>query len=134
MMNITRSEQEYARFKLAQAREALEYAHGLLADKGELNYVVNSLYYAFYYPVLALLHARGIPAAMQSVSIALFEKEFVKTGMIEQRLFHALQRAFELKPKCSVPQLNIVSRHEVEALLVEASGFLSAVGRMVGDR
>jgi uncharacterized protein (UPF0332 family) len=75
-----------------------------------LNYVVNSLYYAFYYPALALLHTKGIPAAMQSVSAALFEREFIKTGEIDQRFFRALRRLFELKPKCSTPQLNMISR------------------------
>jgi len=133
-MEVSKADREYARFKLAQAREALEDAEGLLADSAELNYVVNSLYYAFYYPALALLHAKGIPLAMQSVSIALFEGEFVKTGMIDRRFFQALRRLFELKPKCSTPQLNMVSRPEVETLLAEASGFIDTVERVVGDR
>lgn len=133
-MEANKAHREYARLKLAQANEALDDARGLLADNAELKYVVNSLYYAMYYPALALLHTRGIPAAMQSVSVALFEKEFVNTGEIDQRFFHALRRLFELKPKCSVPQLNMISRHEVEALLADASGFFDAVGRIVVDR
>jgi uncharacterized protein (UPF0332 family) len=94
---------------------------------------VNSLFYALYYPVLALLHAKGIPSVMQSVSIALFEKEFVKTRAIDERFFRALRRTFELKPKCSAPQLTMISRHEVEALLADAAGFIDAVGLMVTD-
>ena len=133
-MDVNNAEKGYTRFKLAQANEALEDARGLLADDAELTYVVNSLYYAFYYPALALLHTKGIPAAMQSVSVSLFEREFVKTSVIDQRFFDALRRLFELKPKCSVPQLTMISRHEVEALLTDASGFIDAVGRMVGDR
>jgi uncharacterized protein (UPF0332 family) len=133
-MEINKADREYARFKLAQAREALDDAQGLLADNAELNYVVNSLYYAFYYPALALLHAKGIPLTMQSVSISLFEGEFVKTGMIDQRFFHALRRLFELKPKCSTLQLHMISRLEVETLLAEASGFIDTVERVAGDR
>jgi uncharacterized protein (UPF0332 family) len=133
-MDASKAEKEYARLKLAQASESLEDAQGLLTDGAEPGYVVNSLYYAFYYPVLALLRTKGIPAAMQSVSIALFEGEFVKAGVIDQRFFFALRRLFELKPKCSVPQLIMISRHELEALLADASGFIDAVGRIVGDR
>jgi uncharacterized protein (UPF0332 family) len=133
-MEGNKADREYARFKLAQAKEALEDAQGLLADNAELNYVVNSLYYAFYYPALALLHTKGIPAAMQSVSVALFEREFIKTGEIDQRFFRALRRLFELKPKCSTPQLNMISRDEVETLLTDASGFIDTVERVVGDR
>jgi uncharacterized protein (UPF0332 family) len=132
-MDVSRVEREYARFKLAQANEALKEARGLLADGAELNYVVNSLHYAFYYPAFALLHTRGIPAAMQSVTISLFEKEFVRTGAIDERFFRALRRTFELKPKCSAPQLAMISRHEVEALLAEAAAFINAVVLMLGN-
>ena len=134
MVDVNKAGREYARFKLALANEALEDTRSLLADDAELTYVVNSLYYAFYYPALALLHIKGIPAAMQSVSVALFEREFVKTGAIDQRFFDALRRLFELKPKCSVPQLTMISRHEVEALLADASGFIAAVGLILRDR
>ena len=96
---------------------------------GEPGYVVNSLYYALYYPVLALLHGRVIQAAMQSVSIALFEREFVRTGLIEQRFFQVLRRAFELKPKCSTPESRTITRGDVEALFADARDFLETVSR-----
>jgi uncharacterized protein (UPF0332 family) len=131
-MDVSKANREYAKFKLSQARESLEDARGLLADGAEQHYVMNSLYYAFYYPTLALLHTRDIPAAMQSVSIALFEREFIKNGAIDERFFHALRRAFELKPKCSGPQLTMISRPEVVVLLADAAGFIDATSRMVG--
>ncbi len=72
-MEMSDADGAYLRFKMKQAGEALAEAEGLLADGAELSYVVNSLYFAFYYPVLGLLHARGMAAGMQSVSIGLFE-------------------------------------------------------------
>jgi uncharacterized protein (UPF0332 family) len=131
-MEIKEADKEYIRFKLAQARDAYEEAKGLLTGGADLGYVINSLYYAFYYPVLALLHARDIPAAMQSVSIALFEKEFVETDLFEKRFFDALRRAFDLKPKCSSGELKMIMRAEVEALLAEAREFLDAVALKTG--
>jgi uncharacterized protein (UPF0332 family) len=119
----------YVRFKLTQAREAYEDAQGLLADGAGLSYVVNSLFYAFYYPVLAMLRARGVPAAMQSVSISLFEKTFSEAGIFEHRFFRALRMAFELKPKCSAPESIPIDRAEVEMLLVD---FQEAVGKATG--
>lgn len=130
-MEIKKADKEYIRFKLAQARDAYEEAQGLLADDADLGYVMNSLYYAFYYPVLALLRARDIPAAMQSVSIALFEKEFVETGLFEKRFSRSLRRAFDLKPKCSSDELKMITRDEIEVLLAEALEFLDTVGRKV---
>ena len=131
-METSEANKEYIRFKLAQAGESYEEAKGLLADGAELSYVVNSLYYAFYYPVLALLRAKGVPSAMQSVSIALFDREFVQTGFFEKRFSDAVHRAFNLKPKCSGETPAVITRDEVEALLAEARDFLDAVRQKAG--
>ncbi len=131
-MEIKEADKEYIRFKLAQAKDAYEEAKGLLADGADLGYVINSLYYAFYYPVLALLHARDLSAAMQSVAITLFEREFVETGLFEKRLFDSLRRAFDLKPKCSSGELKMIARTEVEVLLAEAQEFLDAAALQTG--
>jgi uncharacterized protein (UPF0332 family) len=126
-MDLTDADKEFLRFKMKQAHDALVEAEGLLADGAELGYVVNSLYYAFYYPVLGLLHARGTPAAMQSVSIALFDREFIQTGLIEKRFSDSLRKAFELKPKCSTAELKMITRADVETLLADARAFVDAV-------
>jgi uncharacterized protein (UPF0332 family) len=131
-MELREENKEYTRLKLTQAREAYEDAKGLLADGAELSYVVNSLYYAFYYPALALLHTKGVPPAMQSVSISLFEREFVAPGFVERRFFQALRKAFDLKPKCSAPGLTMITRPETEALLMDAKEFLGAMSRETG--
>lgn len=132
-MEIRKADKEYIRFKLAQARDAYEEAQGLLADGADLGYVMNSLYYVFYYPVLALLRTRDIPATMQSISIALFEKEFVETGLFEKRFSRSLRRAFDLKPKCSSGELKMITREEIEVLLAEAREFLDSVDMKAGN-
>ena len=131
-MEIKKTDKEYVRFKLAQARDAYNEAQGLFADGADLGYVINSLYYSFYYPVLALFRVRDIPAAMQSVSIALFEREFIETGLFEKRYYDALRRAFDLKPKCSSVELKMITRAEIEMLLSEARDFLDLVDRKTG--
>lgn len=132
-MEIRKADKEYIRFKLVQARDAYEEAQGLLADGADLGYVMNSLYYVFYYPVLALLRTRDIPATMQSISIALFEKEFVETGLFEKRFSRSLRRAFDLKPKCSSGELKMITREEIEVLLSEAREFLDSVDMKTGN-
>ena len=131
-MEAKEPNKDYMRHKLAQAGDSLAEAKGLLDDGAELGYVVNSLFYAFYYPVLALLHTRGVPAAMQSVTIALFDKEFVRTGIIEKRFSDALHRAFDLKPKCSPGSLKPVNRDDVRELLLEAETFLETARLKTG--
>lgn len=131
-MQISEENKEYIRFKLKQAREATMEAEGLLAEGAELGYVINSLYYGFYYPVLAMLQVKGIPGAMQSVSIALFEKEFRETDLFEIRFFDSIRKAFELKPKCSGGSLNFIAKEGAQKLLHDVIDFQLNVSRITG--
>ena len=131
-MVIDESSREYIRFKLGEAQEAVNEARGLLEDGAELKYVVNSVYYGFYYPVLGMLQAKGYPASMQSVSIALFEKEFQNSGLFEPASFSAIRKAFELKPKCSGGTLTLITRQDVEAMISDADQFAASVSRAAG--
>ncbi len=123
----TRTTEGYFDLKMRQAREAYGEAAGLLADGAELRYVVNSIYYAYYYPVVALLHAAGRSAGMQSVSLALFERLFRPTGLIDDRFFHSIRTAFDLKPKCTEPASRQIGLGAVEGLLRDARDFQRAV-------
>lgn len=118
--------------KLEQAQEALEEAYSLLAEGAELNFVINSVYYAFLYPVLGLLRARGIAPPLQSAAISLFEREFVQTGGFDQRFLDAIRRSFELRPSCDCEGPKNVERGDVEQLLPVAREFLERI-RNIAD-
>jgi uncharacterized protein (UPF0332 family) len=116
--------QEIVKTRLAQAQDALEEARALLAEDAELNFVINSLYYAFLHPVLGLLRARSLDAPMQSSAIALFEREFARNAGFDKRFIDALRRAFELKPSCECKGQKTVTRRDIEELLPVAQDFL----------
>ncbi len=92
---------------------------------------MNSLYYAFLYPVLGLLQARGISAPMQSTAIALFEREFVQTGDIDGRFLDEIRKAFELRPACACEGQKKATHQDVEQLLPIAEEFLEAVRKII---
>ncbi len=117
--------------RLKQARESLNEAKELLVYDAEANFVMNSLYYAFLYPVLGLLENRGITAPMQSAAIALFEQEYVQTGGFERRFLDALQRAFELRPACACEGQRKPAPQDIEQLLPIADEFLERVRRFI---
>ncbi len=129
-MVMDEASREYIHYKLGQAKEAVADARGLLADGAELTYVVNSVYYGFYYPVLGMLRTKGFSGAMQSVSIALFEKEFRGSGLFELSTFEAIRKAFALKPTCSGGSPPPASRQDVEKLIDEAERFIAHVSRL----
>lgn len=117
--------------KLKQAWESLEEAKTLLVQDAEVNFVMNSLYYAFLYPVLGLLKARGIAAPMHSTAISLFEREFVQRGDIDEKFIHSVRRAFELRPACACEGQKKATHQDVEELLPAAEDFLESIRRII---
>ncbi len=123
-MRNNESNRENVRLRLRQAKEALMEAQALLAEGADMNFVMNSLYYAFLYPVLGLLQARRIQTPMQSTAIALFEREFVRSGEFDARFMDAICRAFELRPACACEGGKKATKDDIEKLLPVARDFL----------
>ncbi len=123
-MRNKESNRENVRLKLAQAGDSLEEAGTLLQEGADLNFVMNSLYYAFLYPALGLLQAVNVPTPTQGAAIVLFEREFVKSGEFDGRFLDAMRRAFELRPACACEGPKKVTKEEVEQLLPVAREFL----------
>ena len=115
-----------AQSRMAQARESLQEARALLAEGMDMGFIMNNLYYAFFYPVLAVLNEGQVPTSMQSVTIALFDKEFIQTGVFEKRFVDALRRTFDIRPKCSVAPSE-VSREDAERFAALAEEFMARV-------
>lgn len=134
MQNI-QSNESYAQFKLAQARDALGDAEGLMANDAAPGFIMNSLFFAFYYPVIALLRALGMQSDMQSIAISLFDREYIETGIIDRRFSTALRRTFELKPACSDDAAPCITREEIEQLIGIARDFIALThAQLLGQR
>jgi uncharacterized protein (UPF0332 family) len=117
--------------RLKQARESLEEAKALLVQDAEVNFVMNSLYYAFLHPILGLLQARRMTAPMQSTAISLFDTEFVQKGDVELRFLVAARKAFDLRPACDCEGKKKITPEDIEQLLPIAEEFLQSVERII---
>jgi uncharacterized protein (UPF0332 family) len=115
---------EMERVRLDQAWEALEEAKALLAEGMDTGLVLTNLFYAFYYPILAVMNEGQVPATMQSVTIGLFVQQFIKTGTFRREYADAVHRVFTLKPKCSGERTEVIA-HEVNELLALARDFIA---------
>jgi uncharacterized protein (UPF0332 family) len=111
--------------RMNQAREALEEAKALLEGDMDVGLVLNSLYYAFYYPVIALVYQGQVPSTMQSVVIGLFDRQFIEKGTFPAEFSEAIHRVFELKPKCG-QEGAAVDADEIIRLLTAAKDFVVA--------
>lgn len=112
--------------RLKQARESLDEAQALLADGMDTGFVLTNLYYAYYYPILALMNEGQVPTTMQSVTLGLFERQYIHTGILKKEYYDAVRRVFEVKPKCSGLKTP-VSEEEVDRLKFIAGAFIQDV-------
>lgn len=114
------------RKRLSQAREAHAEAQAVRDAGMDIAFVLNNLYLAYYYPILALVHDGRVPDSMQSVTIGLFDQQFIRTGKIDAVSFAAVHRMFDLKPKCSGGCM-LVTPDELDRLFQQAESFIDRV-------
>ncbi len=119
--------------RLKQARESLEEAQALLAEEMDTGSVLTNLYYAYYYSILALMNEGQVPTTMQSVTLGLFEQQYLTTGIFEKEYGDAVRRIFDIKPKCS-GEKTPVSTAEVMNLITRAERFIDVVEAHFGSR
>jgi uncharacterized protein (UPF0332 family) len=112
--------------RLTQAQEALDEAHALLDCGMDTGFVLTNLYYAFYYPIISLMNEGQVPNTMQSITIGLFDRQFISTGIFKQEYSDAVHRVFTIKPKCSGEKTQ-VREDEVHKLLTLARNFIADV-------
>ena len=83
--------------RLAQARESLGDAQALLAVGGSGRSIVNRSYYAMFYSVLALLQTISQVPRRHRGAIGLFDREFIRPGLLPRELSTDLHRIFETR-------------------------------------
>ncbi|MCX5826752.1 MAG: HEPN domain-containing protein [Deltaproteobacteria bacterium] len=111
-------------YRLTEARESLKEAKVLLREKMSNRSVMNRLYYAMFYAVLALLQNKQVSSSKHSGIIAAFDREFVKSQIFDKRLSKALHRAFELRQKGDYMEFTTITDPDIEELMLLTTEFL----------
>jgi uncharacterized protein (UPF0332 family) len=119
--------------RLKQARESLDEAQALIKDGMDMGFVLTNLYYAYYYSILALTNEGQVPTTMQSVTLGLFELQYIQTGIMKKEYYNAVHRVFDIKPKCS-GEKTTVKAETIKELTVLASDFIRTVEAYLENR
>lgn len=123
-------------YRLEQARATLRDAHMLNDQHGTPASIVNRAYYAIFYATLALIGTlkEEIDTSKHKGVIAVFNREFVKTGVFPKEMGRFLRDAFDARLEGDyrdVPKLNEQSAREN---LLAADEFISSVERYLQNR
>ena len=111
---------------LGQARETLREAEILLQESA-LRGAVNRAYYAMFYAVMALLATKRIGTSKHSGILALFDREFVKLGLLSRELSRSLHLAFERRQTYDYGEVMPVTCQVAKEALTDARSFVMAV-------
>lgn len=115
---------ELIRYRLEEAEDSIREAEVLLEKGMSMRSVMNRLYYAMFYAVLALLQEKEIGTSKHAGAISLFDREFVKKGVFDESLSKTLHRAFELRQKGDYMERAEVTKSDVDEILPETKKFV----------
>jgi uncharacterized protein (UPF0332 family) len=116
-------------YRLTQAKESIREADVLRQSGMSLRSVMNRLYYSMFYAVLALLQEKELGTSKHSGAIALFDREYVKTGSFSKEMSRALHRAFALRQKGDYMEETEVTDKDIEEIRPIAEEFVASVDK-----
>jgi len=128
---MTENRKALIEYRLTQARDSIREADVLDQSGMSRRSVMNRLYYAMFYAVLALLQEKGMGTSKHSGAIALFDREFVKSGTFPKEMSKALHRAFELRQKGDYMEETEVTADDVAETRPAAEQFVEFAERFL---
>jgi len=125
--------QALIRHRMEQAEEALGDAAALIERRSH-RASVNRSYYAMFYAVLALLNLIGQGTSKHGGAIALFDREFVKSGIFDKQFSKWLHEVFMQRQKSDYDELIQISDAEASEAAMEARKFVEEVQRYLAEQ
>lgn len=122
------------KYRLERAENALRVADFLQQARLGNNDIMNRLYYAMFYGVLALLTDQQFSTSKHSGALSLFDREFVNKGIFPQEMSRAIRQAFKLRQKGDYCELIIIDDVDIEKYQPLAHEFVANVKNYLADK
>lgn len=118
-------------YRMNQARESLDEADYLLKGGKSLRSIMNRVYYAMFYAVLALLVNEPYSSSKHSGVLSYFNRRFIKEGIFSEDLGLAINRAFETRQRGDYKEQVNLDREQVIQIMESARLFIDAVEKFL---
>jgi len=115
------------KYRLEQARTTLADAKCLIDGSGSPQSIINRSYYAMFYAVLALLQGTGNVPSKHTGAIGLFDREFIRGGLLPRDLSRDLHRAFDARQAADYRFADPIGPGEAREAWEKASRFVEAI-------
>lgn len=122
--------EDYIRYRFHRAEESYEEAL-ILAERGKWNTVVNRLYYACFYAVIALLLKNNIETQTHDGTRTQFGLLFVKPGIIPKDFGKLYTKLFDFRQKGDYGDLYDYDEATIKPFIIEVKKFVDEIGRHI---
>lgn len=126
-MTADEKRRKLARYRLEQAKESLEEAEYLLQGRKSPRSVINRVYYAMFYAVLALLVYEPYTSSKHSGVLGYFNKRFIREGVFDKDLGKSINKAFELRQRGDYREYVELAYDQVEPFIGQARVFIQEI-------
>lgn len=116
---------ELAKYRMERAKEMLEAAEGNLNIR-QYKTSINRSYYAVFHAMRALNILKGFDSSKHSGVIAFFNREYLKTEILDKALSVIIKNSSFLREKSDYDDFFIASKKAAETQVSEARIFLEA--------
>lgn len=118
--------EDLLQYRMEQAYETLREAEILLRETA-LRGAVNRSYYAMFYALMAILADKQLGTSKHSSALALFDREFVRTGIFPPALSRSLRRAFDRRQVQDYGEIVTITSEIASEALIDARDFVTAI-------
>ena len=118
-------------YRLQRAVETLSEAR-LLAANAHWNACVNRLYYACFYAASALLLRHSLAAVKHSGVLGLFNRHFVKPGLVERDLGELYNHLFRKRHQADYEDLVSFDAEEVRPMIDQTGRLIERIEEILG--
>jgi uncharacterized protein (UPF0332 family) len=116
--------------RLTRAREAFAEGEQPLGTNA-LTGATNRFYCAAFHAPRAFLATREVDSSKHSGVISLFQRHFVRTGVVAMGAAQALPRAFEKRQKTDYGDFSTTAPEEVRQIRAEVQAFVDECARVL---
>ncbi len=117
---------DLAKYRLEKARNTFSDAGKYLKD-ATFESTVNRIYYAMFYAVNALLITKELFSSKHTGVRALFNKEFIKTGLIEKQLGKFYSNMFDNRQEGDYKDFVKFKKEDVKEWFKRAEEFINKI-------
>ena len=127
---MTQKQKNIVMHRLDRARESLSAAR-ILQDNRHYVGAVNRLYYACFYATTALLETRGLASSKHSGVLSLFNRQFVKTGIISTKWGKFYGDLFDTRHEGDYADFPKFASNEIDELHQAAASFVEELAQVI---